>query len=311
MIPATHRIITFTGNPLAETTFDLAAPLNTGKTQRAQAASFQMGGKGINVSKMLLRLGCPTTALTFLGGRSGEQCRDWLQAQGIQFCSIPTNAPTRTGLVLRNNNSEETTVLGPDTPADAQAWLKAAESLEHLRSTLGHETLRTALAFCGSCPGWSSPEASPFREAIDRWIDAGLPTFVDTYGPPLAWFSKRPVDLIKINADELRNLRSASTESIAEALHSAKSNHPVKAWIISDGAGPVWYADGMDDPRSERPPAITEISPTGSGDVLLACLSHAKLVLGLNWRDSLRFALPFASANAAHAGIAEFEMPIA
>ncbi len=54
---------TFTGNLLAERTLTFAdwAP---GRTQRAREESFQVGGKGINVAKMLRRLGStPLAAL--------------------------------------------------------------------------------------------------------------------------------------------------------------------------------------------------------------------------------------------------------
>ena len=54
-------ILTFTGNLLAEHTleFDTWSP---GQTQRARTTSFQVGGKGINVARMLSRLGVPNTA---------------------------------------------------------------------------------------------------------------------------------------------------------------------------------------------------------------------------------------------------------
>jgi 3'-phosphoadenosine 5'-phosphosulfate (PAPS) 3'-phosphatase len=56
VISAAPHIFTLTGNLLAERTltFDAWAP---GRTQRATAESFQVGGKGINVAKMLARLG--------------------------------------------------------------------------------------------------------------------------------------------------------------------------------------------------------------------------------------------------------------
>jgi len=59
-------IFTLTGNLLAERTLEFStwAP---GRTQRAQRESFQVGGKGINVAKMLSRLGTPATALCFTG----------------------------------------------------------------------------------------------------------------------------------------------------------------------------------------------------------------------------------------------------
>jgi len=293
-------ILTFTGNPLAETTYEMAG-WQPGRTQRARACSFQMGGKGINVSRMLARLGARTRLLSFLGGNSGEDCRTWLKAKGLDFTAIPTRHATRGGLVLHDPAQPETTFLGVDIPPDEEAWRTAAKALVSERRE------GVSLAFCGSCPGFASPEATLFRAALDGWIADGLPVFVDTYGPPLAWFAERNVELIKINADELAGLLGPSASGSTEAnLRSALTRWNARNWIISDGPNPVWHAGLSSAPSSQQPPEVAVVSPTGSGDVLLACLLHARLNQGQTWEQAIAYALPQAAANAAHPGIAEF-----
>ena len=66
-------LFTLTGNLLAERTLTFPA-WSAGRTQRATAETFQVGGKGINVAKMLTRLGAPNSALGFTGGATGEEC---------------------------------------------------------------------------------------------------------------------------------------------------------------------------------------------------------------------------------------------
>jgi fructose-1-phosphate kinase PfkB-like protein len=56
------------------------------------------------------------------------------------------------------------------------------------------------------------------------------------------------------------------------------------------------------------PPPIKEVSPTGSGDVLLACVLIALYRQGVPLRDAVAYGLPYAAANAAHSGIAEFAL---
>eukprot|EP01034_Spumella_vulgaris_P015204 gene15204-19416_t len=102
MSAATPHIFTLTGNLLAERTLTFAA-WAPGRTQRATGESFQVGGKGINVSKMLSRLGAPNTALCFTGGPSGDECFAWLHASGRAFHPFPTSTPTRTGTVVRTD----------------------------------------------------------------------------------------------------------------------------------------------------------------------------------------------------------------
>ena len=58
-------------------------------------------------------------------------------------------------------------------------------------------------------------------------------------------------------------------------------------------------------------PRVRQVSATGSGDVMLACILHARFHRGLSWRDAVIAALPYAAANAAHPGVAEFPEPVA
>lgn len=293
------RILTFTANPLAETTAFFAG-WKPGATQRALSESFQVGGKGINVAKMLRRLGTEVVAATFLGGTSGEECRAWLARQPFAHIVLPCAPATRRGLVVRASGLAETTFLGMDAVPDPEAWCAAA-------TLISSQPPHTALALCGSVPGWSSPEAKPFREALDSWIRSGRPFYADTYGPPLSWCAGRPATLIKINAQECATLVG---QPAADALAEAARRWPaVRAWIVTDGPRPARLFESGCEVVEATPPPVVEVSPTGSGDVLLAGLLHARHWHGLNWESALRFALPLAAANAAHPGIAEFPLP--
>ena len=58
-----------------------------------------------------------------------------------------------------------------------------------------------------------------------------------------------------------------------------------------------------------RRPDHHAVSPTGSGDVLLACVLTALHARGATLDQAVAFALPFAAANASHPGVAEFPDP--
>lgn len=293
------RVLTFTANPLAETTA-LYGTWKPGATQRALSESFQVGGKGVNVAKMLQRLGTEVVAATFLGGASGQECSAWLARQPFAHIALPCASATRRGLVVRASGLAETTFLGADAIPDADAWRAAA-------ALISSQPPHTTLALCGSVPGWSSPEAQPFREALDVWLRAGRPFHADTYGPPLAWCAARPTTLIKINAQECAALVGApAVDALAEA---ARRWPAVRAWIVTDGPRPARLLEPGHAVVEAAPPPVAEVSATGSGDVLLAALLHARYLLGLDWKSALHFALPLATANAAHPGIAAFPLP--
>ena len=286
------HIFTLTGNLLAERTWEFDG-WSPGKTQRAVRESFPVGGKGINVSKMLSRLGTPNTALCFTGGAPGSECAAWLQARDFSFRAFATATPTRAGTVVRDARSviAETTFLGPDAAPDAGAIGACAEFLDA-------QPAGQILALCGSFPGWPTPAFDRLRVALNRWCERGM-LVVDSYGPALADLIERRMALLKINADELRSLHWTGVEEIPRHVERV---------IISDGPNHIRIRDHVEAMEAFTPPAIREISPTGSGDVLLACVLEALFVRRLPLRDAVTFAIPYAAANAAHAGIAEFPM---
>jgi 1-phosphofructokinase len=292
-VTSSPHIFTLTGNLLAERTWEFAG-WTPGRTQRARHETFQVGGKGINVSKMLMRLGAANTALCFGGGTTGDECETWLRARGFLFRAFRTAASTRTGIVARDTMGVqgETTLLGPDAAPDPTALQACAEFLDA-------QPAGQALALCGSFPGWEQPGFDVLRAALERWLARGL-LVADTYGAPLAWAAERPCALVKINADELRLLGGPAF---------AFDRSPVRRWVVTDGAARVWVRDELGVEQTRVPPPVTEVSATGSGDVLLACVLHAWLNRRLSLIDALAFALPYAAANAAHPGIAEFPEP--
>ena len=287
-------IYTFTGNLLAERTLEFDAWM-PGRTQRAQHTSFQVGGKGINVSRLLRRLGAPNTAICFLGGAAGLECESWLRARGLALQSFATSSPTRSGTVVRDRSQvhAETTFLGPDVPADAAAVAACADFLERLPAG-------GILAVSGSIPGWTSAAYAPLRAALANWSRRGH-LIVDTYGPPLAELAPLPLALLKINADERRTLPPGPDGR--DALDG------VARWVVSDGPRAVRLRSAGQAELTLAPPPIREISPTGSGDVLLAAIVFALFALKKDLRAAVEYALPLAAANAADPGVCTFDFP--
>lgn len=293
-------LLAFTANPLAEITFDLAAPARLQTTQRARAESFQVGGKGFNVAKMAHRLGLEVSALSFAGGLAGAACRDWLRAHAAYpWTLLPTAVPTRTGLVVRDPSGAESTFLGPDTRLDAGAVQAAADLLGTLPASV-------TVALCGSFPGWSDSITAPLRTVFQQLAATGR-LVIDTYGPVLTELVQHPAALVKINRVEWTALVSAL--ELPPTLAAACSRLPVQRWIVTDGPGRVeyWTEAGT---ASFLPDPIEECSATGSGDVFLGTM------LAGAWSDNeafpalVRRAARFASLNAAHPAIAEFNFPV-
>lgn len=293
-------VLTLTTNLLAETTLDYPA-WQAGHTQRATGESFQVGGKGINVVRMLARLGAPATALCFPGGWIGHRCKDWLKANQVAFQAFPTPADTRMGTVVRTPGQAETTFLGMDCRIDP-ASVKACCDF------LSAQPPGTRLAICGSIQDWDNPLWNPLREELRLWSGHQF-LAADTYGPPLKWLAGLGLPLIKVNRVEFSTLLGPvelDPGGIPDALRAALEAYPVNRWVVSDGAAPIWFVERGSDPESLRPEPIEEVSPTGSGDLLFAGILDGLLNRGLSLARSVSIGSRLATASAARPGIADF-----
>lgn len=297
------HIYTLTGNLLAERTLEFSS-WEVGKTQRATRESFNTRGKGVNVSNMLARLGTDSTALIFTGGASGAESEAWLHQRGINFKSFPTQAASRTGTVIWSDEQAETTFLGPNIAPDPKALEACVQFIRELPDN-------QVLALCGSFPGWDEDSFASLRTEIERWTQRGQ-LYADVYGPPLHGIVDYPVELIKINRQEFDGFYSVDEreQPVPQRLRQASDKWTVKNWVISNGPASVWVQAAGHDPIELIPPKIKEVSPTGSGDVLFATMLHEIITRNASLVGAATSALPYASANAAHPGVADFELPI-
>lgn len=287
---------TITANLLAETTAYYEQDTR-GTTHRAMRESFQVGGKGINVAMTTHRLGDKSLALCFPAGHTGTRCESWLREQPFAYQAFPMPGETRQGWVVRVGEEPETTFLGADCPVDPDAWEAAMAFLEvQMKSA-------DALSLSGSVPGWK--DLSEGLIALIKDKHEGLFLAVDTYGPPLSDLIKLPLDLVKINLSELRHLPNLPNAEPIEQLKHVAENHPVKRWVISDGARQVLACEGRTFWQAV-PPTVREVSPVGCGDLLMGGLLHI-LRKGSTLPEALRLGMALASKGATTPGVGDFD----
>lgn len=299
------KLCTLTGNLLAEWTF-LLPEFQRGATQRAQEMSFQLGGKGINVSRVLCHLGEDSFAVGFASGPLRDLAAGWLRERGLEHRFFGLAGGLRPGVVVRETGKKapETTFLGQDLPVAADAWAEACAFIASMQPAW--------LAICGSIPGWATEWLEPVRALLSGSPQTRLA--LDTYGPPLDDLVRLPAEIVKINAAEGRRLLqdSAAEAKAGAELRSLRRRFSVRNWILTDGAGPIHVAAEGKSPFSLHPASIREISPTGSGDTFLAALlSRWTGAEATPPREALAFACACATANAAVPGIADFPLPVA
>ena len=165
------------------------------------------GGKGINVSRILKRIGIASTALGFVGGFTGRFIEEWLTKEEINSNFTQVAADTRINIKLKSGEETEINGLGPVIRQQEIAELK------HQLATLSAEDI---VILSGSKPAGLPTDF--YKELIKIVKEAGAEFVIDTTGAELFdALSDQPL-LIKPNNHELAELYETSFSTIEDIL---------------------------------------------------------------------------------------------
>ena len=119
-------IITLTLNPAIDETVEVDG-FSEGDTNRVVAIRRDIGGKGINVARVLKELGYEPLASGFAPGNLGRMIEDSLLDAGIGTEPVTFAGETRTNINIINRAAHSHTLLaepGPAVPPEAAAQLR-------------------------------------------------------------------------------------------------------------------------------------------------------------------------------------------
>ena len=167
------------------------------------------GGKGINVSVILSRLGVENIALGFKVGFTGEKLEQLLEEDGINTEFIPLkNGFTRINVKIKADTELDINAQGP--PIDSDEVEKLFERIQLLRQG-------DVLVLAGSVPGTLPPDI--YEKLLSVTSQSGVEAVVDSTGDLLLNVLKYRPFLIKPNHFELGDLfgvRIGSEEDIVK-----------------------------------------------------------------------------------------------
>ena len=272
-------------------------PLRLGAVNRAASVSVVPGGKGFNVARAALRLGATATAYGFLGGDVGEALRDFITADGVTDRHTTIAAGTRVCFVVVEPDEERTTVLNEPGPPVTEA--EVGRFLDDIRGDVGADDL---LLICGSLP--DSVPASVVAEILQIGHEAGARTVVDIHSEALrVAFASRPW-MLKCNRHELLELlgvpdpdMAMRPTELADEMQRIR-DHGIEIVVVTMGPEGALLADS-DGVVHAMPPAITEVNPTGSGDLFLAGLTVG-IEDGQAPREAIALGIACGTAGATH-----------
>ena len=282
-------IYTVTLNPALDKTVEIPGmALDT--VNRVTSMRTDPGGKGINVSKVIAKLGGESCAVGILGGESGRTLLAALECEGLRTHFRFVEGQTRTNLKIIDRALHTNTDINEPgltvSPADLDALL---------RDLLGMVHEGDIVVLAGSLPQGAPQDTYRVWTAACR--EKGARVCLDADGVLLAEGLKAAPYLIKPNEDELSRLvghRLTDTdELIAEGRRLLKGG--VTRVVISLGergalylrGNEVLYAEGLSVPVG---------STVGAGDSVVAALAYADS-LGMSDEDAVRLSTATGAAN--------------
>lgn len=282
-------IYTVTLNPALDKTVEIPGmALDT--VNRITSMRTDPGGKGINVSKVIAKLGGESCAVGILGGESGRTLLAALEREGLRTHFRFVEGQTRTNLKIIDRALHTNTDINEPgltvSPADLDALL---------RDLLGMVREGDIVVLAGSLPQGAPQDTYRVWTAACR--EKGARVCLDADGVLLAEGLKAAPYLIKPNEDELSRLvghRLTDTdELIAEGRRLLKGG--VTRVVISLGergalylrGNEVLYAEGLSVPVG---------STVGAGDSVVAALAYADS-LGMSDEDAVRLSIATGAAN--------------
>lgn len=282
-------IYTVTLNPALDKTVEIPGmALDT--VNRITSMRTDPGGKGINVSKVIAKLGGESCAVGILGGESGRTLLAALEREGLRTHFRFVEGQTRTNLKIIDRALHTNTDINEPgltvSPADLDALL---------RDLLGMVREGDIVVLAGSLPQGAPQDTYRVWTAACR--EKGARVCLDADGVLLAEGLKAAPYLIKPNEDELSRLvghRLTDTdELIAEGRRLLKGG--VTRVVISLGEhgalylrrNEVLYAEGLSVPVG---------STVGAGDSVVAALAYADS-LGMSDEDAVRLSTATGAAN--------------
>ena len=262
-------IITVTLNPAIDKTMILDG-IEIGEVNRADSVRNDIGGKGINVSKVLKAFGTGSMATGFLGGISEDVFHKELKKLEIedQFTSVEGNTRTNIKLVDRKNNT--------NTDINEPGPLISSEELEQFLRVFNEAVHEGDLVVLSGGIPQNIPSdiyGTLTRKAKER----GAKVVVDADGEALLHALKEIPYMIKPNEKELAAFMGKEVLSEEEIIEEAnafvkKGIHKV---LVSRGEkGSVFVTENT--VHIGRGIKVEVKSTVGAGDSMVAALVYAE-----------------------------------
>lgn len=260
-------VITLTMNPAVDRTLQVE-DFTLDRVNLIREDRSDVGGKGINVSKVIRQLGGRTKTVAFLGGVTGEYISRELERMRIGRIAIPVNGTTRTNLKIVDMARGTYTDLNEPGPVISEEEL--ALYIRHLRSEV---TAQSLVVLTGSVP--KGVPASIYRDLITDIQRIGARAALDADREALKLGVEAAPYLLKPNIHELERLLDRTLETPEEVLAAAREliGRGIRIVIVTLGEDGALFVTAEQAVRAKGL-TVEVLSTVGAGDALMGAFCY-------------------------------------
>jgi 6-phosphofructokinase 2 len=283
-IPQT-QIVTLTISPAVDVSTSVARMVPFTKMRCAQAHR-DPGGGGINVARVLKRLGVEATAVYPAGGATGQLLANLIEREGVRSVVIPATNDTREDITIFDETTrEQFRLVFPGARLNDIEWRECLGSITRITPQPAY------IIASGSVPP-GVPHDFFGRVAQASKVHSKI--IVDTSGPFLRAALEAGVYLIKPNLrefQELAELAAIDDASLVDAGRRLIDRYRIEVIALSMGSDGALLVTRDMALRANGLP-IDPISVSGAGDSFLGAM-----VWSLVKDNSLEIALRYGVAG--------------
>lgn len=254
-------IYTVTLNPSLDYIVDVEN-LTVGAINRSTKEAIYPGGKGINVSIILSRLGAETTVIGFKAGFTGENLEHLVQKEGIkaQLLSVEKGF-TRINVKVRGKEETAINGAGPEV---------AEKELADLTTRLEGLGKDDTLVLSGSAPKKAADTL--YADLAARMEARGTRCVIDATGMLLTKALPYHPFLVKPNLEELEEIVGKKLDGLSAIEIAAQQMQQLGARnvLVSLGGEGALLIDEKGHAHHHRAPKGKVLNTVGAGDSMVA-----------------------------------------
>lgn len=282
-------IITVTLNPAIDKTIEIDE-FQIGNVNRITSTRVDVGGKGINVSKVIKELQCKSLALGFLGGSSGNQIKEYLNDSNINNDFLSIKGETRTNIKIIDNVNNTHTDINENGPS-----VTLGDITNIKKKIMEYCEEKSLVILSGSVPSGAS--SSIYGDIIKDIKNKGGKVILDADGDMLMQGIKAGPYIVKPNVEELEKAFGISLDNEEKVIETSKKilEYGVKYVVISQGSeGSIFISR---DKIAKVTGLKVEVKSTvGAGDSMVAALAVA-IENNYSLEETMKLACATSAAN--------------